>query len=113
MKKILFGPTGFLMCIVLLMCTGLAFAKEAAVAVAVVPAATAVADPVNIAAFFHKYWIVISTVITIASIVANSTPNDSDNKVVAMLDKIFGVFAMNFNVKGVSVPPAPTDKAKG
>ena len=114
MKKILFGSTGAVMlamAILAMMFTGYALAEEAAVVAEAAPAVAA--DPFNISAFLKEYWVIISTTITIASVVANSTPNDSDNKAVAMLDKIFGIFAMNFNVKGVSAPLyPPADKAK-
>lgn len=49
----------------------------------------------------RENWIVISTVVTIASVVANATKNESDNRMVQVLNKVLGVLAVNFNVKGV------------
>jgi hypothetical protein len=40
--------------------------------------------------------------IAAASVIANLTPNDSDNKIVDMANKILGFLAANFNVKGIN-----------
>lgn len=92
MKKsfVLFG----LMMVALLASIG--FAQEAA---DVAPVAT---DDLGIGAILTEYWKYIAAVVSIASVVANVTPNESDNAVVVFLNKLLGFFAANFNVKGIA-----------
>jgi hypothetical protein len=40
--------------------------------------------------------------VSAASIIVNLTPNESDNKIVNMANKILGFLAVNFNVKGIN-----------
>ena len=40
-----------------------------------------------------------TSLITIASLVANLTPNQTDNKIIDVLKKIIDVFALNFKKK--------------
>jgi hypothetical protein len=40
--------------------------------------------------------------IAAASIIVNLTPNETDNKIVNMANKILGFLAANFNVKGIN-----------
>lgn len=42
---------------------------------------------------------ILTSVVTIASIVANKTNTDSDNKVVAVISKIVNYLALNFKKK--------------
>ena len=46
------------------------------------------------------YWYLVPTIMAVASVVVNATPTESDNKLLANLDKILNIIAMNFNVKG-------------
>jgi len=47
-----------------------------------------------------EYWFLVPTVMAVASVVVNATPTESDNKYLAMVDKILNILAVNFNVKG-------------
>ncbi len=46
------------------------------------------------------YWYLVPTIMAVASVIVNATPTESDNKLLANLDKILNIIAMNFNVKG-------------
>jgi len=47
-----------------------------------------------------EYWYLVPTVMAIASIIVNATPNETDNKWFQMANKILNTIAANFNVKG-------------
>lgn len=60
------------------------------------------ADPVEfISLILSKWYLVAMTVISMASVVVNLTPSETDNKVLSALDSILNVLAGNFNVKGI------------
>jgi len=46
------------------------------------------------------YYTIATTVIAAAAILANLTPNESDNKAITFLAKLINFFAVNFHVKG-------------
>jgi len=48
-----------------------------------------------------KYLELILQVVGIVSVLANLTPNESDNKIVKYLNVILNIFAANVNVKGI------------
>ena len=50
-----------------------------------------------------EYWFLVPTIMAIASIIVNATPTDTDNKLLANLNKILNIIAANFNVKGESL----------
>jgi len=41
-------------------------------------------------------------IIGVASVIANVTPNGSDNKIIKIIDNVLNIFAANYNVKGLS-----------
>lgn len=44
-------------------------------------------------------YTIVTSVVTIASVIANITKTDADNKIVASVSKFVNIFALNFNVK--------------
>ena len=48
-----------------------------------------------------EYWYIVPTVIAVASVIVNATPNETDNKILGLATKVLNVFAANFNVKGI------------
>lgn len=92
MKKF-FGLFVLLLIVVL---AAVGFAQETAPVAVATPAEDAVGN------ILTKYWSYITSVIAIASIVVNMTPNETDNAVVKFLNKLLGFLAANFNVKGVA-----------
>ena len=40
-------------------------------------------------------------IIGIASVIANVTPNESDNKIIRIINNVLNIFAANYNVKGL------------
>ncbi len=49
------------------------------------------------------YWYLVPTIMAVASVIVNATPTETDNKLLANLDKILNIIAANFNVKGESL----------
>lgn len=45
--------------------------------------------------FIKEYWYILPTVIAVASIIAKATPNQTDDKFVAVLQKIIDTIALS------------------
>jgi len=51
----------------------------------------------NIAGYLN----LVLQIIGIASVIANVTPNESDNKIIKIINNVLNIFAANYNVKGL------------
>ena len=47
------------------------------------------------------YLNLVLQIIGIASVIANVTPNESDNKIIKIINNVLNIFAANYNVKGL------------
>ena len=56
--------------------------------------------------YVYGGWIILSSIVTVASIIANWTPTDKDNKVIKKVKEIMKLLAVNFNFE------AKTEKKK-
>lgn len=56
---------------------------------------------------FDSIIAVVTGVVTVASLIANLTPNDTDNKIVAVVSKAVDFLALNFKPKPAADPAAP------
>lgn len=53
------------------------------------------------AEFIQQNWFYVPIVMAVASVIVNATPNETDNEVLKIVNKILNVLAANFNVKGI------------
>lgn len=66
--------------------------------------------------FIMNNFQVITAVVTVASVLANFTKTEVDNKIVGAVSKVLNILALNFNLKkqsnllneGGITPPSPT-----
>jgi len=54
-----------------------------------------------IANHWETLGIVAAGIISVASAIANLTPNESDNKIIAKISKLANVLGLNLNVKSL------------
>lgn len=52
--------------------------------------------------WIQNNWQWITLVVTTASAIANTTKNDTDNKVMKVVNNILNTLALNGNVKGIA-----------
>jgi len=45
--------------------------------------------------FLLEYWYLVPTIMSVASIIAKATPNETDNKIIATLQQIVDVVAFS------------------
>ncbi len=91
----------FPMMIVMACLAGIAFAAGDGEVAAEATVAVTQVDPVNfIQTILSKWYLIIMTVISMASVIVNITPTETDNKVLAAIDSMLNIMAGNFNVKG-------------
>ena len=62
---------------------------------------------------FDSIIAVVTGVVTVASLIANLTPNDTDNKIIAVVAKAVDFLALNFKPKPAApATDAPADEPK-
>lgn len=100
MFNVMFSGMFAVLMMVIMATFALAVDPEAAKEVAAAPAVTQVDPTTFIQEILSKWYLVIMTVMAMASVLVNLTPTDTDNKILSALDSMLNILAGNFNVKG-------------